>query len=96
MSIEKRLRQLEGAAMEADGDKPEFIFIVGIEPVVTEDGGESAVSQVKVSASTAEPQNFHAYCLHPQCEAREHAKLEGETLGQMQIRLTREHKGLEA
>ena len=93
MSIERRVRQLEGPAMGADSDAPEFIFIVGIEPVVTEDGGENPASQVKVSASTEEPQNILAYCLHSQCEAREHAMLERETLEQMRSRLTHEHKG---
>ncbi|WP_300051046.1 hypothetical protein [Sulfitobacter sp.] len=96
MSIERRVRKLEGPTLTGDGENLEHIFIVGIEAVVTEDGCESPASQVKVSASTEEPQNFHAYCLHPNCEAREHAKRDDETLEQMQSRLTREHKGLVA
>ncbi|MFG6589987.1 hypothetical protein [Sulfitobacter sp. 1A12157] len=92
MSIERRVRKLEGPKATGDGENLEHIFIVGIEAVVTEDGGEGHASQVKVSASTEEPQNFHAYCLNPKCEAREHAKHDGETLEQMQSRLTREHK----
>ena len=96
MSIERRVRKLEGPATAGEGETLEHIFIVGIEAVVTADGGEGLASHVKVSASTEEPQNFHAYCLHPNCEAREHAKRDGETLEQMQSRLTREHKGLVA
>ncbi|MBO9432358.1 hypothetical protein [Sulfitobacter sp. R18_1] len=96
MSIERRVRKLEGPEVRADSDMPEFIFLVGIEAVVSDDGGEGLASQVKVSASTEEPQNFHAYCLNPKCEAREHAKHNGETLEQMQSRLSREHKGMVA
>ena len=96
MSIERRVRKLEGPTSTGDGENLEHIFIVGIEAVLTEDGGAGLASQVKVSASTEEPQNFHAYCLNPKCEAREHAKHDGETLEQMQSRLTHEHKGLVA
>ena len=96
MSIARRVRQLEGPATGADSDTPELIFIVGIEAVVTEEGGESPASRVKVSASTEKPKSFLAYCLHPQCQAREHASIEGETLEQMQTRLTLEHEGLVA
>ena len=96
MSIERRVRKLEGPTATGEGETLEHIFIVGIEAVVTEEGGEGLASQVKVSASTEEPENFHAYCLHPNCEAREHAKRADETLEQMRSRLTREHEGLVA
>lgn len=94
MSIERRVRQLEGPAHATDGDKPDLIFIVGIEPIVAGGGTGDTTASMNMRPSTDEPQNFLAYCLHPQCEAREHASLDGETLEQMQSRLILEHKGL--
>lgn len=96
MSIERRVRQLEGPAHGADGDKPDLVFIVGIEPIVTGDDTGDTTAPMNIRPSTDEPQNFFAYCLHPQCEAREHASLDGETLEQMQSRIARKHKGVPA
>lgn len=94
MSIERRVRQLEGPAHGADGDKPDLIFIAGIEPIVTGGNTGDTTAPIKIRPSTDEPQKFVAYCLHPRCEAREHASLDGETLEQMQSRLILQHEGL--
>jgi hypothetical protein len=91
MSIETRLRKLEGPAMGADGDTLDFAFIVGIKPVVAGGGSGDTTEPKHIRPSTDKPKNFFAYCLRPGCDARQHEALPGETVDQMAARLHIEH-----
>ncbi|MBM2295117.1 hypothetical protein JQX09_24430 [Sulfitobacter pseudonitzschiae] len=91
MSIETRLRKLEGPTMGEEGHKLDFIFIVGIKSTDTAGNSGDPTTPANIRPSTDEPQNFIAYCLHPHCEAREHSSLPGETVDQMAARLRAQH-----
>jgi hypothetical protein len=79
MSIETRLKKLEGPGY-GNGHEPfDFIFLVGIKSRLSEDYYPDKAGKLA------------ALCLRPDCDFREHESLPGETVDQMAARLRIEH-----
>lgn len=93
-NITRRVERLE--RQEPPSDVLDFIYIVGIEPIVEDLGVIDGVPRHRVSASTEPPTSFFAYCLHRDCEASQHTPNDGETLAQFKARMDREHEGAAA
>lgn len=79
MSIETRLRKLEGPLHDNDQETIDLVFLVGVKSANSEDYDQK------------EPAKLSAFCLHPTCDAREHDSLPGETVEQMAARLRAQH-----
>jgi hypothetical protein len=81
VSIETRLKKLEGPMHHKDHDEIDLIFLVGIRSQNSEDYDPEA------------PVKLLAYCLHPECPCKEHVGLPNEAIEQLAARLQDEHLG---
>ena len=81
MSIETRLKKLEGPLHGNDHEAIDLVFLVGVKSPNAEDYDPTEAAKIS------------AFCLHADCDAREHACLPGETVEQMAERLRDEHSG---